>query len=74
MYLCALTRVQITVGGILMLKNSDTEAPEDLIEPLKGELKEVLQLPDILVVSRPVLLCNCCCLIKMCVNTMNVFM
>ena len=51
MYLCALTRMQITVGGILMLKNSDTEAPEDLIEPLKGELKEVLQLPDMLVVS-----------------------
>ncbi|CAI8037235.1 26S proteasome non-ATPase regulatory subunit 1 [Geodia barretti] len=25
----------ITVGGILMLKNSDSEAPEDLIEPLK---------------------------------------
>ena len=33
--------LQITVGGILMLKNSDTEAPEDLIEPLKGDLKEM---------------------------------
>ena len=33
--------LQITVGGILMLKNSDSEAPEDLIEPLKGDLKEM---------------------------------
>lgn len=28
---------QISVGGIIMLKNTDTDTPEELIEPLKGE-------------------------------------
>ena len=31
------TFTQITVGGIIMLKNIDAELPEDLIEPLKGK-------------------------------------
>ena len=36
LHACSCT-TQITVGGIIMLTNSDSESPEDLIEPLKGK-------------------------------------
>ena len=35
-YICALSYFKVSVGGIVLLKDSKSEEPENLIEPLPG--------------------------------------